>query len=436
METTKPLLVHKYENVLYGICIITSVIITIYLLLSIIGAIILIFLALISFFSHALSMAHIQVNGVRLRETQFPELYQKVEELSRKMELKKIPEVYVIESGGLLNAFATKVLGLFGKNMVVLYSDFVDLSLESDGYEIDYVIAHELAHIKRNHIVKALLVFPAMWFPFVGAGFSRMAEYTCDRMAAYYTNQPESAINGLLIFAAGRRLYKKVQIEEFQKQYNEKKGVFVTLTELLSTHPPIPKRIQEIETFMYGAPNVPLLKRSKQIVAIMFILFLLLPAITVGLFIAGFKAIEGLDFFNEFLTEGFTPLMEATLNGDIDRVEELLEEGAEPNELNEFGESALLVGVVNEQTDIIPILLEYGADPNLQDDYGWTPLMSAVFTEDTEIGKMLLESGADPMLVDEDDMSAIDYAEEIGNKEYVELLHAYVQEDVPKGRAF
>ena len=36
---------------------------------------------------------------------------------------------------------------------------------------------------------------------------------------------------------------------------------------------------------------------------------------------------------------------------------------------------------------------------------------------------MLLESGTDPTLVDDDDMSPIDYAEEIGNKEYVELGH-------------
>jgi Zn-dependent protease with chaperone function len=112
--------------------------------------------------------------------------------------------VYIIESGGLLNAFATKVFGLFfGKNMVVLYSDFVDIGLDSEGKELDYVIAHELAHIKRNHIVKSLLIFPAMWVPFIGTSYLRMAEYTCDRMAAYYTDNPEDAINGLLILAAG-----------------------------------------------------------------------------------------------------------------------------------------------------------------------------------------------------------------------------------------
>jgi Zn-dependent protease with chaperone function len=420
----RPYLVHKNENLFYGLCVITSFILVVYLLLSIIGAFILFFFALISYFSHIISMSHIQVNGVRLRETQFPELYEKVKDLSLKMELTKIPEVYIVESGGLLNAFATKVFGIFGKNMVVLYSDFVDISIESGGNEIDYVIAHELAHIKRNHIVKSLLVFPAMWIPFIGGSYLRMAEYTCDRMATYYIGKPETAINGLLILAAGRRLYKKVNLEDYMQQYNDKKGLFVTLTELLSTHPPIPKRIQEIEILMFETPTVKLINRTKQVVAIIFIFLFLLPTMTVGLFIAGFKAIEEFDLFSEFFYE-YTPLMEASIEGHTSQVEALLISGADPNELNEYGESSLLLAVIYEEPEVIQLLIQYGADPNLQDHYGWTPLMSAVMNGNLEIGKLLLDAGADPLLTDEDGMSSIDYAQEIGNHDFVELLVHY-----------
>jgi Zn-dependent protease with chaperone function len=424
----RPLLVHKHENLLYGLCILTSISVAIYLLVSIIGAIIFIAVGLFTLFSHAISMSHIQVNGVRLKETQFPELYAKVVNLCKKMELHKVPEIYVMESGGLLNAFATKVFGFFGKNMVVLYSDFVDIYLDSDEKEIDYVIAHELAHIKRNHIVKSLLVFPAMWVPFVGTSYLRMAEYTCDRMAAYYTEDPKSSINGLLILAAGKRLYQKVYLPSYLEQYNEKKGIFVTLTELLSTHPPIPKRIQEIEIFMFDSPTVTLINRGKQTFAILFILLFLFPVILAGLFFVGFKAIERLDLFNEMPFElEYTPLMEATVNGNSEMVLELLNEGADPNEMNEIGESPLLVAVVNEQLEIIPILIENGADPNLQDETGWTPLMSAVMTENLEIGRMLLDAGADPTLKDENGMSAMDHANEIASTEYEELLISYTK---------
>jgi hypothetical protein len=52
----KPLLVHKNENLLFGLCVLTSISMAIYLLISIIGAIIFIAVGLISLFSHAISM--------------------------------------------------------------------------------------------------------------------------------------------------------------------------------------------------------------------------------------------------------------------------------------------------------------------------------------------------------------------------------------------
>jgi Zn-dependent protease with chaperone function len=424
----KPLLVHKNENLMYGLCILTSIAVAIYLLLSIIGAIIFIVLGLLSLFSHAISMTHIQVNGVRLKENQFPDLYKRVVELSEKMELKKVPEVYIVESGGTLNAFATKVFGVFGKNMVVLYSDFVDISFDSNGNEIDYVIAHELAHIKRNHVLKSILIFPAMWVPFIGVGFSRMAEYTCDRMAAYYTEKPHDAINGLLILAAGKRLYNKVNLSEFLEQYNDKKGIFVTLMELLSTHPPIPKRIHEIENLMFGESTVSLIKRGKQTFAIMFIIFFIFPALIAGATFVGILAIEKFNLLDWMMPidSEYTPLMEATQNGDLESVNELLSAGENPNEMNEYGESPLLIAVANEDIELIKVLLNSGADPNLQDDYGWTPFMSAVMTENIEIGKILLDAGADPLLVDEDEMSALDHAKETGNNEYIQLMITYI----------
>ncbi|MBM7870707.1 beta-lactamase regulating signal transducer with metallopeptidase domain [Clostridium pascui] len=68
------------------------------------------------------------------------------------MKIQKIYDVHVVESGGILN-----------------------------------IIAHELAHIKRNHIIKQTLILPAMWIPFLGETYSKSCEYTCDRMAANYS---------------------------------------------------------------------------------------------------------------------------------------------------------------------------------------------------------------------------------------------------------
>ncbi|MFC0559378.1 M48 family metallopeptidase [Halalkalibacter alkalisediminis] len=419
-ETT---LIHRKENVLYGLCLMISIIIVIYLIVSIIGILLLLAFAALSLISHAVSMAHIRLNGVRLRESQFPELYETVASLSKRMELKQIPEVYIVESGGLLNAFATKILAITGKNMVVLYSDFVDISLESNGSEIDYVIAHELAHIKRNHIVKFTFIAPAMWIPFIGTSYSRMCEYTCDRMAAYYTDSPREAVHGLLVLAAGRNMYKNVNIEAYLQQYNENKGFFAILTELLSTHPPIPKRIEAIQTFMLEKPAVTLQSRGKQTVLILLISFMIIPAVVIGTAFTVGKVLEDFSFseFSDFA--GWTPLMEASMEGDIQKAEQLLVEGADPNEPNEFGETPL---ILVEDPQLAQLLLDYGADPNSQDSYGWTALTSAVVIENVELAALLLEAGADPTLETEEGLSAIDYATDYGNEELLQLLESYI----------
>ena len=50
-----------------------------------------------------------------------------------------MPDLYIIESGGLLNAFAIRLLG---KDYVVLYSDVVDEALESGLHTVEFIVAH------------------------------------------------------------------------------------------------------------------------------------------------------------------------------------------------------------------------------------------------------------------------------------------------------
>ena len=58
-------------------------------------------LMIISYFFHALSMASIRRNGVRLSNRQFPDIYQKAVKLAEDMELEKMPSIYVMESMGI-----------------------------------------------------------------------------------------------------------------------------------------------------------------------------------------------------------------------------------------------------------------------------------------------------------------------------------------------
>ncbi|WP_088102831.1 M48 family metallopeptidase [Halalkalibacter urbisdiaboli] len=247
-------LIHDNEKGYYILCLVISVLTYIGLILSIIGIFYVLIGLVFSVFLHGLSIGHIRSNGVKLTEKQFPLIYNRTKMVADKMNVKEIPAIYIIQSDGILNAFATR---FFGRNFIVLYSDIVELAEEGYDAELDFVIAHELAHIQRKHLTKNLLILPARWIPFLGDAYSRACEFTCDRMATSYINNPTAAINALTVLAVGKKLFTQVNIEEFINAAREETGLFLWLSQVLSTHPPLPKRITEVQQIrnypeMYG----------------------------------------------------------------------------------------------------------------------------------------------------------------------------------------
>jgi Zn-dependent protease with chaperone function len=83
-------------------------------------------LAFGAFVGHAFALGRIRGNGVLVTERQFPLLHQMVAAHSRQLGLGSSPTVYVLESGGILNAFATKLLG---RNFVIVNADLLALAV-------------------------------------------------------------------------------------------------------------------------------------------------------------------------------------------------------------------------------------------------------------------------------------------------------------------
>ena len=149
------------------------------LVISIVG---LVYGLLIGFFllaAHALFLAHVRGNGVCLSERQLPDLYSRVRAASASLGLPRTPEVYLLQGGGLLNAFATK---FFARRFVILLSDLVDHC--QDSRQLDFVVGHELAHHAAGHLAWRLFLAPSMIVPLLGPAYSRACEYTCDRAGA------------------------------------------------------------------------------------------------------------------------------------------------------------------------------------------------------------------------------------------------------------
>lgn len=445
-------LIHKDEKRYFSVALIVSIIIYVSLLFYLEGLGVLLLLTAISLFSNGLMIARIRTNGVRLSANQFPELYNKVVELCNSMEIQSIPEVYVIESGGILNAFAAKS---FRKNIVILYSDIFDLINTENNDELSFIIAHELAHIKRRHVAKHLFILPAMWIPSLGNAYLRACEYTSDRIAAYYINNSEASMNALTILAIGKTLFNKVNRDEYLLQHSKNKGLLNKLAEKSSTHPSLPKRIYEIKYYFENNFN-PIEKNFKKILSssmivlvVGIIAFIVIKynnniMMAADNFLSDTLAEEDataiteavaesdVERVNELLNDGmyadvqdmdgWTPLMWAAQDGDVEIMNVLIQAGADPNMVDYYEETALIRAIYSQNVEAINLLLLSGADPNMADSSGWTPLMYAAANGVIEPVEALLNGGADPELKDANNFSAFLYAKKYGYNDIADLL--------------
>ncbi|MEM4993748.1 MULTISPECIES: M48 family metallopeptidase [Priestia] len=235
-------LIHENEKIFFILCMVISLLTYLFLIISLVGILYIAIGFFITFMLHGFSIAQIRNNGVRLTEKQFPHTYHQAKHLSSELDL-ELPDIYIVQSGGLLNAFATR---FFGRHFVVLYSDIVEMIEDNQEKELSFIIAHELVHIKRKHTLYHSLILPALWVPFLGKAYSRACEYTCDRTASVAIGDAKAATQALTILAVGHCLNKKVNQEEFVHTHSQEKGFFMWLNQATSTHPPIAHRIKEI----------------------------------------------------------------------------------------------------------------------------------------------------------------------------------------------
>jgi ankyrin repeat protein len=92
---------------------------------------------------------------------------------------------------------------------------------------------------------------------------------------------------------------------------------------------------------------------------------------------------------------GFTALLFAARQGDVDSARLLLDAGADVNEPTPDGTSMLVVAAHGGQSGFASFLLDRGADANAAGS-GYTALHAAVLRSDTALVKALLGHGADP----------------------------------------
>jgi ankyrin repeat protein len=106
--------------------------------------------------------------------------------------------------------------------------------------------------------------------------------------------------------------------------------------------------------------------------------------------------------------EPASELIRAALKGNTRRVIELLEAGANPNERDVDGRTALMEAAFGGHAGPSRALLKAGANPDARDSDGCSSLMEAASKGRLEIVKLLVAAGADVNARNRDGRTALD----------------------------
>jgi heat shock protein HtpX len=228
--------------------------------------------------------------GARILEKdEYPELHQTVEKLCKEADL-PLPKIAIMQSP-VPNAFAT---GRSPKHAVVACTDSIMRLLNKE--ELEAVLAHELSHVKNRDILTmtmasfiamiASMIMQSFFFSAVLGGrnregggtiiiwivsiviyavstllilaLSRYREFAADRGSALITKNPKALMSALSKIS-GRM---DAVPPEAKAKVEAANAFFIipaisgrSFMELLSTHPPLEKRIanlEKIEAEMHG----------------------------------------------------------------------------------------------------------------------------------------------------------------------------------------
>ncbi len=254
---TKETLVDPRERTYYRILLVFSLLVWAVVVVSIVG---LLYGAIIGFF------VWLGAESVEVTPTQVPELHATLMNVCGTLGLAEVPRLFIVQSGGLLNAFATRFLK---RNFVAVFSSYLE-ACGPDSPEIRFVLGHEIGHLQRKHLTKHLLLLPGRLLPLIGNAYSRACEATCDRYGAFASGDLAGAIRALLILSGGQAFAPKFSAESFSRQYRSDRGFFVSWHELLSGYPTAAQRVSNLVAVR---ANQPVPRAERHPLAYLFALF-------------------------------------------------------------------------------------------------------------------------------------------------------------------
>lgn len=235
---------YGHERTLFAVALVISILFWVTVIVLTMGiALVYLVLAFIAYlFVQSAFISWLRGNGVQITAHQFPELDAQFERCCRKLEMAVKPDIYLVNSEGILNALATKFLG---QHFIVLYSEVVE-ALEDRPEALNFYIGHELGHVKQKHLNWGPVLWPALLLPHLGTAYSRAREYTCDLYGLACCANREDAERALAVLASGDALWKRLNLEQYRAQVAGTGGFWMSFHEYTADYPWLVKRLEHI----------------------------------------------------------------------------------------------------------------------------------------------------------------------------------------------
>ena len=128
---------------------------------------------------------------------------------------------------------------------------------------------------------------------------------------------------------------------------------------------------------------------------------------------------------------GESPLMLASLKGELELATQMVQKGAD---VNKTGWTPLHYAASNGHAPLIRLLLENHAYIDAESPNGTTPLMMASMYGSPEAVKLLIEEGADPLLKNQQGLTALDFANRGKRPDAIQLLSKAVRSKQATGK--
>ena len=198
----------------------------------------------VSYVARALTRAYMIGHYVLVGPQQFPHLHKMVSDGAVALGLTEVPQAFVYNSNGVMNAMALRLVGR--DRYIWLTSALIDSDSDE---QVRFVIGHELGHHVAGHLDRLghLLRLPSHFIPFLGPAYSRGRELTCDRIGLYVACNINASRSALQMLACGSaKLNAQMNADAFEQQEQMVPSIAGFILHIFSGYPRLTRRVEAV----------------------------------------------------------------------------------------------------------------------------------------------------------------------------------------------